>query len=289
MLFSIITPSFRQLDWLRLCMASVRDQIEQAPDWLSVEHLVEDAGSEGIDQLARDERTAEPGRYRLGVSSAPDRGMYDAINRGLSRSRGELLAYLNCDEQYLPGVLGRVATWFRDHPHVEVLFCDAIVVGADGTYLCDRRVTVPTVLHTRLSGNLSIFTSSTFFRRSVIERRGMLFDPSWRAAGDADWVIRMLEAGVPMATLPLWASVHTDTGANLALSPTAHAEIERLAAAAPWWARRARALISAQHRVRRLRAGAYALAPHRYAIYTRASPEARVEHVVSQPTFRWRR
>ena len=44
--------------------------------------------------------------------------MYDAINRGLRRASGEILAYLNCDEQYLPGALQEVAAFFEKHPEL---------------------------------------------------------------------------------------------------------------------------------------------------------------------------
>ena len=69
MRFSIVTPSFNQLDWLELCVASVRDQVAQAGDEcrvpcdeakkegaavpLMVEHIVCDGGSEGIEEFAR--------------------------------------------------------------------------------------------------------------------------------------------------------------------------------------------------------------------------------------------
>jgi len=302
MKLSIVTPSFGQLEWLRLAVESVRDQVSDAAPSISVEHLIMDAGTDGIETFADargasfarggDEdtavRAADEG-YRLSVRSAPDRGMYDAINHGLRRATGDVCAYLNCDEQYLPGVLARVAAWFSDHPTADVLFCDAIVVDAQGAYVCDRRVTLPTRIHTLVSGNLAVFTSSTFFRRRVLQDGGLLFDPSFRAAGDAEWIARLLETGASLHTLRLRASIHTDTGKNLALSPTARAEAERLAATAPWWARRTRALAVLAHRLRRFRSGAYDLEPHRYAIYTRASPDARVERSVSRPTFRWRR
>ncbi len=302
MKLSIVTPSFGQLDWLRLCMASVRDQVAGGAG-PSVEHLVQDAGTAGIEAFARVAGAAhlrgEPpaagaadasgSSYRASIQEAPDSGMYDALNRGLRRATGEVCGHLNCDEQYLPGVLARVARWFEGHPETEILFCDAVVVDAQGRYISDRRVTLPTPTHTRVSGNLSIFTGSTFFRRSVLERRGLWFDSTWRALGDAEWVTRLLAAGVSMATLRLRASVHTDTGENLALSPVARAERARLASRAPRWARSARPLIVLAHRLRRLRAGAYTLEPHGYAIYTRTSPTERVAFDVPRPTFRWQR
>ena len=49
MRFTIVTPSFNQLDWLELCVASVADQQGVA----SIEHIVQDAGTPGIEEFAR--------------------------------------------------------------------------------------------------------------------------------------------------------------------------------------------------------------------------------------------
>src|SRR5579872_3892708 len=99
MRFSVITPSFRNSSWLNLCIASVADQE------VELEHIVQDAGSDDgtLDWLLSDRRV------RAFVEK--DSGMYDAVNRGLRKSTGELLAYLNCDEQYLPGTLKAVSDW----------------------------------------------------------------------------------------------------------------------------------------------------------------------------------
>ena len=82
MLISVITPSFRSSQWLKLCIASVADQ-----EGVQVEHIVQDAGSDDgtLDWLPHDRRV------RAYVEK--DAGMYDAINRGLRKSVGEILAY----------------------------------------------------------------------------------------------------------------------------------------------------------------------------------------------------
>jgi hypothetical protein len=90
MKISVITPSFRNSDWLKLCIASVADQ------GVDLEHIVQDSCS--------DDATQEwlPNDSRVKAFIEKDGGMYDAINRGLRRASGDILAYLNCDEQYVP-------------------------------------------------------------------------------------------------------------------------------------------------------------------------------------------
>ena len=109
--FSIITPSFRQLDWLKLCAASIADQAG-----VRVEHIVQDAGT------GPELEAWAAGQQTLTLHVEKDRGMYDAVNRGLRRATGQILAYLNCDEQYLPGTLAAVADYFSRHPEVDVVF-----------------------------------------------------------------------------------------------------------------------------------------------------------------------
>jgi len=94
MRISVITPSYRNSERLKLCVASVADQ-----EGVEVEHIVQDAGSDDgtLDWLLADRRVK--------ACVEKDEGMYDAINRGLRKATGEIFAYLNCDEQYLPGAL----------------------------------------------------------------------------------------------------------------------------------------------------------------------------------------
>lgn len=260
MLLSIVTPSFRNSDWLKLCVASVADQ-----QGVEVEHIVQDSCS--------DDGTQEwlPADPRVRAFIEKDEGMYDAINRGLRRATGDVLAYLNCDEQYLPGALARVRDFFSDHPKVEVLFGDAILVDAHGAPLSYRRMVLPMRAHVRLV-HLNTLTCSTFFRRSILTR-GHFFDLRWKAIGDAAWMDDLLLAGVPMATLPEPLAAFAFTGANLGAAPVAIEEMKILRGAA-WKAALAPAL-SLHHRWRKWRAGAYAPQAVEYALYTKRSRDRR--------------
>jgi len=277
MRFTIVTPSFRGGQWLPLCIASVADQS------VDHEHIVQDACS---DDGTRDWLPRDP---RVVAVIEKDQGMYDAVNRGWSRATGEVLSYLNSDEQYLPEALRAVEEYFTRHPEVDVAFGDVVVVDPAGQYLCERRALCPHVPHTLVSNNLSFLTAAAFVRRRVVAEMGFRFDPAWRDAGDADWAIRLARAGVRMGLLRQFTSVFTDTGANMNLGANAAREKQALFARAPWWARRFRGAVVAHYRLRRLLAGHYFPRPHTYAIYTRARPEVRTVFHVDRPTWRWPR
>ncbi len=275
MRFSVITPSFNPSPWLRLCIASVADQ------GVDVEHIVQDAGSSDgtLDWL-----TADP---RVTTIVERDNGMYDAVNRGLRRAGGDILSYLNCDEQYLPGCLPAVERFFLTHPDVDVLFGDFVVVNSDLDYLCHRKVQVPLKHHTWVA-HLAAFTCATFFRRSVIEKHGLYFDSRLRDVGDAEWMLRLLKHRIPMAVLRQFTSVFTVTGQNMGAKPNAVRERQELEASAPLLARTLKPLVVVHHRLRRLVGGIYHQRPFCYDIYTHGSLDRRVAFEVTSPSSRWR-
>jgi glycosyltransferase involved in cell wall biosynthesis len=278
---SIVTPSYNRSAWLKLCLASVADQALPAhPRFpLSLEHIVQDAGSDDatLDWLPRDPRV------KAFVEN--DLGMYDAINRGLRRAAGDLLAYLNCDEQYLPGALSTVAAFFDQHPRVDVLFGDVVMVDPAGRYLFHRKMQTPLKYHT-WTCHLSTLSCAMFFRRRVVFDYGLLFDPRLRDVGDGEWILRLLRRPVPMAALGQFTSAFTCTGANMSAGPNARRENRELFDTAPLGARRLKPLFILQHRLRRLLGGMYWQRPFAYDIYTLAAPARRQHYAGPRPLFR---
>jgi glycosyltransferase involved in cell wall biosynthesis len=214
-----------------------------------------------------------------------DRGMYDAINRGLRRASGDILAYLNCDEQYLPGCLQKAQNYFDDHPEIDVVFGDVIMVGPQGNYLFHRKMQTPLKHHT-WTCHLSTLSCAMFFRRRLFFDRDFTFNPELRDAGDGDWVVRLLRAGVRMRTLGAFTSTFTMTGSNMSKGNNARRENAELRRSAPLLAQALRPITLAHHRLRRWSGGMYSQQPFSYAIYTRESQGVRQIFDVTQPTWR---
>jgi len=265
--FTIVTPSYRQLDWLACCIASVADQ-----EGVTVEHIVQDAQTEGFAEFAEKMRQRWPDRegYRRVMISEPDNGMYDAVNKGLKRGSGRICAYLNCDEQYLPGALRRVKNQVAADPGPDLWVGDVIVVDSSGQALCQRKVLPPTRRHT-WSCHLSALTAATFFRAPVIESN-FFFDPSYRAAADAEWFVRLLQAGKKIGRLGLVCSTFVEGDRNLGLSPAALRERERLDRSAPSWIRAFSWFWVLEHRARRWLWGCHKKSDTQYEIYLPAHP-----------------
>jgi len=271
---SIVTPSFRNSDWLKLCVASVADQAG-----VEVEHIVQDAQSDDGTQewLARDRRVR--------AYFEKDQGMYDAINRGWRRASGEILAYLNCDEQYLPGGLSAVEEFFRRHPQTDVVFADTIVVDKQGEFICYRKSLLPWKNAMWVCN--PVISSSIFIHRRVLDQHGIFFDPEWRYLGDKVWAVEMVHRGLKLAVLRRFTSSFSDTGENMCLDPKAQGEMKRVLGMAPAWVRRLKRPLHQLHRLRLLCHGMYWPQPLAYSIYTRGSPDRRVAFQVARASAIW--
>ena len=268
--FTIVTPSFRQLEQLACCIASIADQ-----EGVSVEHIVQDGGTEGFEEFAKRMGKRWPDRptYRRVMISEPDHGMYDAINRGLKKATGEICAYLNCDEQYLPCVLKKVLHRFHQSQETDLFLGDVVVVDSQGEPVCHRKMIRPGLAHT-WTCHFGALTAGIFFRRQVIDQ-GACFDTSYRAAADAEWFVRILRAGLRVGLLGFTTSTFMEAGNNLGLSPTALMERERLTRSAPVWMRWLRPWWVLWHRIRRLVAGAHVADDLTYEIFLAHQPHRR--------------
>jgi glycosyltransferase involved in cell wall biosynthesis len=273
--FSIITPSFRQSAWLKLCVASIADQ-----PGVTFEHIIQDSCSED------DTKNWLPHDLRVKAFIEKDSGMYDAVNRGFRRAQGDVLAYLNCDEQYLPSALKAVHNFFQANPNVEVAFADSIVTDSEGNYICHRPSIVPT--KSAMWVRLPVLTAGIFLRRSVIQERGILFDTQWRDLGDFWWIREFVLRGVRMAVLPELTSIFTDTGDNMNLKPNARRENKEKWHRAPGWVKLVKYFLAAQTRARLILRAASHRQPFDYSIYTLKSPSQRVVFHAARPTTFWK-
>ena len=273
--FTIVTPSFRNSKWLKLCIASVADQ-----QGVSFEHLVQDACS--------DDETKDwlPQDRRVQAFIEKDKGMYDAINRGWKRAQGDIVAYLNCDEQYLPGALKAVQAYADAHPDIDLFVAHTVVVDPAGNYMCHRRSLMPREKH--LWVRLPILTCAAFLRRRVLEEKQLYFDAKWRDLGDVHWFLDMARRGVRAGIVPFYTSIFTETGDNMNLKPNAIREKEVTNGMMPAYIRKFQPAFVAWHRVRLLASGTFFQKPFDYSLYTLEDSTRRTAHHVAKPTAIWR-
>jgi glycosyltransferase involved in cell wall biosynthesis/GT2 family glycosyltransferase len=190
-LISLVTPSYNQAAFLKQTIRSVLAQ-----EYPRLEYIIQDGGS-------TDATPAVLERYRgmlAHVESQPDRGQAHALNRGFRRATGDILAYLNSDDLFLPGALAYVARYFALHRDVDVVYSHRVIIDAD-----DREVgrwVLPPHDDGVLLWQDYVPQETLFWRRSVWERAGARLDESYHFALDWDLLVRFREAGARFARVP---------------------------------------------------------------------------------------
>lgn len=285
----IVTPSFNQLELLKRAVASVADQ---PADGLEVHHHVQDGGStDGTREYLSEYLTSSQGHnasgYSFSFESAKDEGMYDAINRGWEKTPSDyaFIAYINCDEQYLPGALSAIARFFSDHPEAEIVLAGNIVVDGEGKYLCHRRAVMPFLWSARLWTASS--ACSTFMKRSVFFEKGGKFDTRWSIVGDMVWYVHLLEKKPKIRISTTITSIFADDGKNLATTSRGISELEEYKLQCLGWTARFAGLARQINTLRRIIADTILEKPKEYSIYR--SGEVRERIAISKPTNLWRR
>ncbi len=177
---SIVTPSFNQGPFIERTMRSVL--LQGYPD---LEYAVCDGGS-------RDGTMEIVDRYRGAMAwatSGPDGGQSDAIAKGLARSTGEIMAWLNSDDVLAPGALDAVAEEFAKHPEVDVVYSHRVVIDPDDRVL--YYWILPTHSNFLMARHALIPQETCFWRRRVWESAGAV-DPRFGFAMDYDLFTRFM-------------------------------------------------------------------------------------------------
>lgn len=187
---SIITPSFNQGRFLEETILSVLNQ-----GYELLEYIVIDGGS-------TDESVSIIRRYEDKLAyweSEKDRGQVHAINKGLERATGDILAFINSDDVYLPGAFSAVINHFTDNPISKWACGDTIMFGNGHDTKMIRAVVPKSAAHC-LSWAYRAPQPGHFWRTEIV-RSG--FQERWNYDFDHDMYVRLLLAGHKCEYLPL--------------------------------------------------------------------------------------
>jgi glycosyltransferase involved in cell wall biosynthesis len=162
--FSVITPSWNQGKFLRGCIESVRAQGDS-----DFEHLI-------FDNCSTDDTVNVAAEFpHVRFFCEKDRGQSDAVNKGLRAARGDIICWLNSDDEYEAGAFAALRRAF-ENPDIPVVFGDVRQVGYDGAGDALARGCFETRLDLVRwwSARVKLHQPAVFFRRSVLEKIGPL-------------------------------------------------------------------------------------------------------------------
>ncbi len=179
---SIITPSYNQVEYIEETLRSVLLQ-----GYPNLEYIVVDGGStDGTAEIIR--------KYEAHLAyfvSEPDHGQAHAINKGFAKASGDILAWLNSDDVYEPGVFALIANTINPTHGPWAAFGHCLFINEWGKELSLSK-SIDSPLYQKLCywQGWNIFQPTVFVARDVAEQIGPL-DETLRYALDYDWFLRV--------------------------------------------------------------------------------------------------
>jgi glycosyltransferase involved in cell wall biosynthesis len=199
---SIVTPSYNQAAFLEQAMRSVLEQ-----NYPNLEYIVVDGASKdgSVDIIRR------YGHHLAWWVSEPDRGQADAINKGFDRSTGEIVAWLNSDDIYLPGCIQAAVQVLQVDPGLVLVYGDMLSIDSAG-----ETINVQKFDNWGLDGLMRfqiIGQPAVFMRRSTLEQVGFM-DIHFHLMLDHHLWLKMAQCGKIMHVPQLWAAARYHEGAK---------------------------------------------------------------------------
>ncbi|MBE7538557.1 MAG: glycosyltransferase [Opitutaceae bacterium] len=197
--FSLVMPTFNHGRWIE---QALRSMLDQAPFPLEI-HV--------MDAVSTDDTAGILARYsdKIQWVRERDNGQADAINRGLARSRGEIVAWLNSDDSYLPHALARVDAAFSADPGLDFVYGDALEIDPEGRILTPNPFTEECDRDRFYFSHDYICQPTLFLRRECLRKVGALReDLKWFL--DYEWLTRFFAAGLRGRRLPFFLAANRD-------------------------------------------------------------------------------
>jgi len=189
-----VTPSYNQAKFLEQTIQSVLEQ-----DYTRLEYLVVD-GQSTDNSVEIIKRHADKLTWWV---SEKDAGQGDAVNKGIARAKGDIIAWLNSDDYYLPGTISAVVKVFEENPDVVMIYGDMLAVDEQGrtiNTLKYKQLTLQDLLCFQIIGQPSVF-----FRRAVFEKTSGL-DTTFHFLLDHHLWIRIAQQGKILHVSQIWSA-----------------------------------------------------------------------------------
>lgn len=180
---TVITVCLNSQKTIRKTIESLNSQVGE------FEYIIIDGGSTDDTLSIIDSSISASLKERTKIFSQPDGGIYDAMNKGISRSSGEYLAFLNSDDWYEKDAIKAMELSIRENPSVDIFYGYIRILKNNSEYMV-RRNSYDFVME----GHGLIQHPTCFIRRSAYFDVG-LYDTRYRVCADQDMILRLISAG----------------------------------------------------------------------------------------------
>jgi glycosyltransferase involved in cell wall biosynthesis len=190
---TVVTPSFNSVGTIAETLQSVAGQ-----DYPHVEHLVMDGGStDGTLEVLK--KFPNPNLHWI---SEKDQGHYHAMDKGTRAAAGQVVAILNADDCYRPGVLSRVAAGFEKHPNWDGLFGDIVYVDGSGQEIFRREEALFDRQIIRFGHNV-VNHQTLFLKKETYLRLGGYRYKEFKNCCDYEYVMRLIKHRCRIGHIPV--------------------------------------------------------------------------------------
>jgi glycosyltransferase involved in cell wall biosynthesis len=215
--FSVITITYNAGAVLGRTIESVAAQ-----DYANVEHIIVDgASTDGTLALAKayTKRTNDADGHEVKLVSERDRGIYDAMNKGLRLASGDYVVFMNAGDTFHSSdtltEVANVAMAGADGGLAAVLYGDTDIVDGEWQFICHRRLAPPDRLTWRSFIHGMLVCHQSFYARTDLAKR-TTFDLQYRYSADVDWCIRIMREAsrlrLPLLRVPKVVSDYMQEG-----------------------------------------------------------------------------
>ncbi len=192
MKITIITPSFNQVDFIEQSIKSVVNQ-----SYKNIEYLILDGGStDGSVDIIKKYAKKYPDIIKW--QSKKDKGQVDALNLGLKMATGDIIAYINSDDYYLPGAFQIVIKEFKKKPSAQWLVgnCKVTDKRLSWTFKLKHLIPIEKSKSWLFLSNW-INQPAVFLRKDLVKQVGN-FDSKYNYAFDYDYWLRCQQISLPL-------------------------------------------------------------------------------------------
>ena len=195
--FTIITCTYDASKYIDRTLESVRGQ-----SYPHIEHFIIDGVSKD-DTVKKAQTYAYDSHYPVIVKSEPDKGLYDAMNKGIQLAKGNYIIFLNAgDVFYEEDTLTNIAEQLKGKPLPGVIYGDTDIVDEEGNFIRKRRLAPPEKLSWKSFKQGMLVCHQSFYARTDIAKQ-VPYNLIYKYSADVDWCIRIMKEAEKQG-LELW-------------------------------------------------------------------------------------